>query len=328
MSNRVLLLGCGQVGSRHLQAVASLPQVQEVEVVDPRPEALQMGRERLAEVAPRPSSMRFRWLSSLEEVSKGGDLCIVATHAQGRCERVKEVARELGYRLFLLEKLVAQSVPEMEDLMEFSKTRGLGVWVNCKSRAYSVHQRLKNLLDPADPLLFEVVGGNHGLANNGVHMADLFAFYDGSGRIEGAGSHIDPILHSSKRSSHLFDLSGTLHGITARGSRFILTYTNDHYGPELITVTTRRRRFVIDHMSRWAMESDESAGGQWRPVPFEGGLRVSELTREFVADLLSRRRCALPTLEGSLVAHRFILSELQPHFRRLLRREVELCPVT
>ena len=43
---RVLIVGCGEIGSRHLQAVASLPQVSEIEVVDPRPEALELGRER------------------------------------------------------------------------------------------------------------------------------------------------------------------------------------------------------------------------------------------------------------------------------------------
>ena len=41
-NKRILIVGCGQLGGRHLQAVASLPSVREIDVVDPRPEGLEM----------------------------------------------------------------------------------------------------------------------------------------------------------------------------------------------------------------------------------------------------------------------------------------------
>jgi len=325
---RVLIVGCGQLGSRHLQAVASLPQVSEVEVVDPQPEALALGRERVSEVPGRFSSQTVRWLSSLEEASRGGDLCIVATQAKGRCDRVREVAERLGYRFFLLEKLVAQSVQEAEDLIRFARDWKLSAWVNLKSRAYPFHQRAKQLLDPSDPILFSVVGGNHGLANNGIHAADLFAFYDGTDRIESAGSWVEPALHPSKRGKELFDLSGMLHGVTPKGSRLILSYAGDHHQSEQISISTRRYRCIVDHLQRWAVESGEETGWAWRPVPFEGDLTVSNVTKGFAASLLEKGHCPLPTLEESFVSHRFILGELQLHFSRLMERELDSCPVT
>ena len=325
---RILIIGCGQLGSRHLQAVASLPQVREVEVVDPRPEALELGRKRLSEIPGPPSAACFRWLSSLEQASREGNLCIVATQAGGRCERVKEAARTLGYRAFLLEKLVGQSIQEVEDLAGFVKERGLAAWVNLKTRCYPIHQEIKKKLDRSEPVLFSVTGGNHGLANNGIHAADLFLFYDGADRLEEAGSWIDPVLHPSKRGDGLFDLSGTLIGTTEKGGRFTLTYAPDHELSEQIVIATRRFRCVVDHLQRWAMESSEGSGWAWKPVPFAGDLTVSRMTKGFVSEILEKGRCGLPTLEESLAAHRFILGILRPHFARLLEREVELCPVT
>ena len=316
----MLLIGCGELGSRHLQAVASLPQVGEIEVVDPRPEALALGAERLAELAVRQPSRRVRWLTSLEDATPQGALCIMATRAQGRCQLVRDVLEQLGYAAFLLEKVVAQSIREAEELLEFSRAQALSIWVNCKMRAYPFHQRVKRLLDPAEPIVMTVVGGNHGLATNGIHLADLFAFYDGSDRIERAGSRIDPMVHRTKRG--LFDLSGALYGYTEKGSAFMLSCAADHQAPECIALTTRRYRCVVDHVQRWA------AGWAWRPVPSEGNLLVSEMTKQFARDILLSEVCALPTLEQSLVSHRFILGELQPHFSRLLERELELCPVT
>ena len=46
----LLLIGCGELGSRHLQALASLPSdIQsniQIEVLDSRPEALDIGRQK------------------------------------------------------------------------------------------------------------------------------------------------------------------------------------------------------------------------------------------------------------------------------------------
>lgn len=324
---RVLLVGCGELGSRHLQAVAAMPRVAAIDVVDPRPESLDLGRARLDEVPDRKRGVEIRWHASLDDASPG-DLCIVATQAEGRCRLVREVADRLGYRKFLLEKVVSQSIAEMEELIAYARAGGVSAWVNCKCRAYPFHQRVKRLLDPRDPIVLSVMGGNHGLANNGVHAADLFAFYDGAEAIACTGAVIDPVLHSSKRGRDVFDLSGTLIGSTAKGSRFTLTYTGDPSGIELFSLMTPRYRFVVDHIQRWAVESDAASGWSWRAVPFTGELLVSQMTRRFALQMLSSQPCELPTLEESLVAHRFILDALQPHFRHLLEQDVELCPVT
>ena len=327
-SRRALIVGCGQLGSRHLQALASLPILDEIEVVDPRPEALALGQRRLEELSDRQPGIRLRWLSSLDDATREGALCVVATQAKPRCQIVQYVARQLGYSAFLLEKVVGQSVQEIEELAGFARGRGVSAWVNCKTRAYPIHQRAKARLDPREPILLSATGGNHGLANNGIHAADLFAFYDETERIALAGSSIDAILHPSKRGADVFDLSGALCGQTAKGSRFVLTYAAGHLLSEQIVLTSRGYRLMVDHLQRWAVESSEATGWAWRPVSFEGDLTVSCMTRAFASGILTHGDCALPTLDESLVAHRFILGSLAPHFSRMLDQAVDACPVT
>ncbi len=302
--------------------------VREIEVVDPRPEALALGRERLAEVGVERGDLTVRWLTELDQASPGGALCILATRADVRPALVRRAAGELGYEAFLLEKLVAQSAGEVEALLAFARARVMRVWVNCKTRAYPIHQHVRSRLVPGEPIVFSATGGNHGLATNGVHTVDLFVFYDGSDRLDSAGSAIDPVLHPSKRGPDLFDLSGTLHATTPRRSHFTLSYAGTHDGSETLVIAGPRYRAIVDHLARWAMESDAAGGWAWTPVPFEGDLRVSAMTGAFVEDILRTGRCALPTLEESYPAHRFVLDELRPHFNRLLGREAERCPVT
>ncbi len=325
---RLLFVGCGQLGSRHLQAAASLPAVGEVEVVDPVPAALVMGQQRWEQVADRRRDLPVRWMGTLSEASHGGGLCVVATQAAGRAALITEIVETLGYRAFLLEKVVTQSVAEYDILLRLAETHGLSIWVNCKTRVYPFHKRVKSLLDPAEPVVVTDVGGNHGLGNNGVHTADLFVFYDGGDRIDPVGSSIDQVLHPSKRGATVFDLSGTMHGATPKGSQLTITFQGSHVAAPVTTIATSTYRCIVDQMNRWAWESDAATGWVWRPTPFEGDLTVSNMSRAFIESILATGTCELPTLADCAPAHKFVLNTLLPHFRRLQSSDLDVCPIT
>lgn len=305
----------------------ALPEVGEVEVVDPSPESLQLGRQRVDEVSDRQPGITLRWLSSLDEASRSGDLCIVATHADVRCQIVREVTEKLGYDRYLIEKLVAQTVSDYERLTTFADARGLSIWVDCKNRTHSSHQRVKEQLVAGEPIVFIVSGGNHGLANVGVHAADLFIFYDDAERIYPAGARIDERVHPSKRASDVLDLSGTLLGYSDKGSHFVLSFSGDGDSPVQFSIVSPTYRALVDDITKGFYESKADNNWKWEPVPFEANLHTSYMTRAFAADILSEGRCQLPTLKDCFPAHEFILSALYPHFNRLLEKSDDRCPV-
>lgn len=125
---KIVVVGCGQLGSRHLQAVVTLPHITSIDVVDPRPESLIMGQERVHQVTDKQSQIRYRWLSGMAEASTNADLCIIATQAEGRLALVEQ-AVELGYRRFLLEKVISQSVTEYLKLLTLAEARQLSIWL-------------------------------------------------------------------------------------------------------------------------------------------------------------------------------------------------------
>ncbi|MBI4370280.1 MAG: Gfo/Idh/MocA family oxidoreductase [Elusimicrobia bacterium] len=322
---RVLLIGCGQLGSRHLQAAASLPGIDEIELVDPRQPAIDQALSHLKEL-PSPIKAKVKSFTSLDQATPGGDLCIVATLADHRPQAIRQAADDLGYRSFLAEKLLAQSVSEYEALLVYSRARQLSIWVDLNYRAYEFYRKLKQTL-AGEPFIFTATAGAQGLANNGIHSADLFLFLDGSDDIGPVGSFVYPGLLSSKRGSHIFDLSGTLHGATPRGSQFILSYFKEGNASEHVNIVSSRYRAIVDPTLAWAYESDSASGWQWRSVPFAENIFISHMSRGFVTDILQRGQCYLPTIEQAWPSHRFILGELTPHFQKLLKVEAEKCPV-
>ncbi len=328
MSKRVLVIGCGQLGSRHLQAVASLKEAAQVFVVDPNPAALQLAQARLAEIKDLDPAIDFHWQTQWDPSLAQGDLCIVATQAQGRPDLIKEIVRQLSYRTFLIEKIVAQSVVEYRDLMDFCSLEGVRVWVNCKARAYKIHQYIKSFISPEDPVTFSAVGGNFGLATNGIHLADLFAFYDGATSIHCCVLQPDTKLMPSKRGGMVHDLCGTIMGFSDKGSLLSLSFCPDHDAPDILTIVTPRSRFMVDHVQKFAYESHEKENWVWKPVGINEDWRVSFMSQKFAQDILNFSRCDLPTLEECFAAHEFILSALLPAFNRLLKVERNFCPVT
>ena len=81
---KVLLIGCGELGSRHLQALASLPSNIQIEVLDSRPEALDIGRQRVEELSSAIPVSEIDWITSMSEASKDGAMCVIATQANDR----------------------------------------------------------------------------------------------------------------------------------------------------------------------------------------------------------------------------------------------------
>ncbi len=328
MSKRILLVGCGQLGSRHLQALVALKDVAEIFVLDPNPASLELGQFRVREVADANPNIRLSWFDDMSKIPVGGDLCLMATQAQGRGPLFKKIAQDLCYRIFMIEKIVTPSLGEYQDLVRFSEQHGIRAWVNCQTRTFSVDQYIKRLIRPEDPVILSDVGGNHGLATYGVHVADLFLHFDGSSEIKLARAQIEPALHPSKRGKDLFDLSGIITGYTEKGSHLLMSFSGAHKTPDIMNVITPRGRFMVDHIHENAYQSLEEAGWKWQQIPIDGNWVVSRTTREIATDILFKGMCALPTLKECYPAHDFILSTLKPHFEKLMGKQLNSCPVT
>tara|TARA_Y100000588_G_C14253964_1_gene924634 strand:- start:944 stop:1648 length:705 start_codon:yes stop_codon:yes gene_type:complete len=234
----------------------------------------------------------------------------------------------LGYTSFLLEKIADQSMSVIDNAVSYCQTHGISAWVNFQTRVVPTYRRVKEKLSGGDPIYFCGMGGFQYLATNAIHTADLFAFYDECTSIDQTTAKIDQIIHPSKRGSDIFDLTGTLQGYTTRGSSLTLSYGQGDQAWEHFSISSKNYRCVVDTLEGWMMEADATSDWHWRPVAFEGSLLVSETTKDIANDIMTCGSCQLPTLEESLVSHRFILDGLLPHFKKLTGQLSDSCPVT
>ena len=125
---RILLVGAGQIGSRHLQALASVDSVTEVVAVDPSDSSLHRAKSLWLET--KGSSYKtLSLVSSLDQLSGTFDLCILATNSSHRFELLKSVIR-LGIKYILAEKVLFQSLHQLSKSLELCNSWSVKFYPN------------------------------------------------------------------------------------------------------------------------------------------------------------------------------------------------------
>jgi len=325
MFKKVVLVGCGEIGSRHLQALACLDQISQIDVVDINPSSLALGKKRLKGLQGVNDKIGIQWHASLDDILFEPDLCVIATSAHGRVDLARSLI-ERGCKRFILEKIVTQSMKDYDELLRLCEKAGVKAWVNMPTRAFQVHKYIKSRLSSEEPITLIQAGDNWGLVCNGIHYIDLFVYYDGSSVLEPEAFLIDPLLHNSKRGEAYKDLSGIVCGRSDKGSRVIISYAKEHKNADVASIFSAKSRFIVDSINGWAQE--DPGDGKWRRIDIQENIYVSHTTKRFAQDILDKDDCELPSLKESRIAHAFLLDNLQVHFNRLAGQQLNYCPAT
>lgn len=319
---KILLVGCGELGSRFLQSLLVLKNIKQIDIVEPNENAKRIALMRISDYQ---NIVNIKWYNSIDDDITNGDLALITTHADVRYELFKKVIK-LGYKRIILEKIVTQSLENYQEMLDLTKSNNAKVWVNCKTRAYPIWQYIRSKISINDKILFNSIGGNHGLCTNGLHTMDLFVFITSSIELTCFSEKIDNELFKTKRDK--YDLSGEVTYSNCSNSFLKLQYDKSHFAMPLEIITTKDYRWIINNATREAFESSSKTNNFFIKIPFEGEVMVSEMTKDFVTDIFNTNNCKLPSLEECFISHKILFQTYLPIFNKNLNKFNNLCPIT
>jgi predicted dehydrogenase len=323
---KILIAGCGELGSRFLQAAVTLKEISEIDIVEPGEKARETAAKRMNEMGRDMLTLTVNWFSDLDEVTSSGDMVVIATQADVRLAVFEKILAK-GYRNFLVEKIVTQSEKDYTRMMQLADQHKANVWVNCKTRNYPIWEYIKTKIDPADKLVYHSIGGNHGICTNGLHTTDLFVFLTNAEKLNIVAERFDKKLTLTKRGK--YDVSGQLQFENpANKSTLLLDYEATHTQMPMEILMTDKYRWVVDNSTRQGFESSVAGDVKLTPIPFEGDVSVSVMSIGFIADILKNNTCELPTLAECFAAHKAIFNATLPLFNELLGKNDDNCPIT
>lgn len=323
-----LLVGAGQLGSRHLQALA-LADFSDIciQVVEPSAQARKVAQERWEQVAKSENIKSIEFLADMSKVNSSIDFCIIATNANCRLQVLKDLFTSTSVRQLVLEKVLFQSVAQLQEASRLLASLETKAWVNCPRRMFPIYQELQKRLANEQTLNLQVRGSNWGLACNAIHFIDLWAMLGGDQNyaLDTDGLDVTPV--ESKRPGYK-EVSGTLTG-TSGDSGFTLTSTVGSE-TEPLSIRIETENFIVnvnESVGQCKIQTKETAEEEILAFVV---LYQSQLSHEIGRQLFSSvsGHCTLTSFNESASLHEPFLSGLLDYFNKQDGHTHTLCPIT
>lgn len=308
---QIALVGAGQLGSRHLQALALLDRRAIITLVDPSAASLATAKERFGQFAQQQVEARFT--QRFEDLPEVLDAAVVATGADVRRNAIERLLARSRVGVALLEKVLFQRIEDYGAIGKLLEKSGTRAWVNCAQRLWPFFRDLRPRTLGRSNVHISATGAQWGLGCNAIHNLDLLRFLTGSAdcRVE---SGLDAGSVPSKRAGFI-EFTGTLYAFGERGNRVVQTSYRDGDAPFAFEVQGEDFHAlwrVVDGAMRMA---DAAGGWKWREMESRAPLQ-SQLTHLVLAEMLDHGRSVLPTYAESAALHLSMLGVFLHHLGR------------
>jgi hypothetical protein len=318
IKNNISIIGAGQLGSRYLQGLAASKLNIDIWVVDSSNESLARANARWVEANGVESGHTCRFVSSIRELPESLDLAIVATAADVRAEVVELVAAHCRVRYWVLEKVLAQSLADLDRLTQATKFAE-GVWVNMPIRTMDWHKQIGKALDVGRVFEISVRGGDWGLACSTLHYLDLVAFWTRRSLISIDTDGLDRRWHLSKRHGY-FEIYGELKAKFSDGLTVLFESLNN---------SDRRIIEIKSTSGDWLINEVEGMAIGPNGIRLNGRVNLqSEMTAMLVESILELINCELIALPDAVELHRLFLSSLLSHWNQVGNCSDTKLPIT
>lgn len=321
---QISIIGAGQLGSRHLQALASLKQQVSIQVVDPSADSLQLAKSRFGEVNANFTG-KISYHASISELEKNLDVVIIATNSKMRRAVIEELLEHAAVKNLVLEKFLFVNAKDYSIVGKLLAEKKIKAWVNCPRRMMDFYRDLQKQI--SGNVHFSITGNAWGIGCNGIHLFDLFAFLTQSVNYTLTHDLLDEQLSESRRPGYIeFTGTVTAHG---NGNSFRMTSFSEKPSGTIIHIDTPTARYSIEESDKakvWISKMENN--WQWEESSFVMPYQ-SQLTNVLVEEILETGNCKLTSYEESAALHLLILNNFLSFLRKIKNNNsIDECLIT
>lgn len=304
----VAIIGAGQLGSRHLQAMKTASSSLNIWVMDNHEESLKVAKQRYEEI-PMIGEKSIEYVGSIDLLPQQLDLVIIATGSKPRASIVKKLLECSKVKYLVLEKVLFPQISDYEEIENLLKKNQVLTWVNCPRRMFGMYQEIKKHIDHTVPIEMSYEGENWGLCCNAIHMIDLFMYFTGETQYTLDLSSLTDSIEESKREGYV-EMTGTINIKTPHGNTLRLTSMNGFKGaPGLVIKNKDNKIFVDEAKGEWNINEEQHL----YCLPYQ-----SQLTGIVTDEILKTGGCMLTPFELSSLYHQPIIRSLLEKYNKLI----------
>lgn len=303
---KILIIGAGQLGSRHLQSLNLLNQELDITVIDPNIASLETAKARF-EATINNAKHKINYTQNLTD-AQPIDIAIVASTAQNRRTIIENLLNQTTVNHLVLEKLLFTQEQDYYDIEQLLAKNQTKTWVNCTMRMMPFYQSLHTAFNN-EAVQYHVSGSQYGLITNAIHYLDHLSYITGDTEFELDTNSLDKQIIESKRAGY-YEVTGTLIARFANGSLAFLNCDKQGIAPIQIEIYNHKNRVISREWEQKAWQTSMENDWKWEevnaPIPFQ-----STLTAELVNSLLETDCCSLTDYSTAMKIHLQLLKPLK-----------------
>jgi len=319
-----LIIGAGQLGSRHLQGLLKYSESQDIYVLDPSLESLKLAEGRSLEIENNHQVIfTQKWM----DLPSTFDLAIVATNSDVREEVVKYLITNYTVKNLILEKVLFQEIGAYERIGEILKHYKVPTWVNHPRRMFDSYKWVKSFFRTSERKIIQITGGNWGLGCNALHFLDLIVYLTDNELVKINADLLNNSIIESKRKGFI-EFTGSITGMLNDGSSFKITSLEGDSSAVTITIFDSSTRLIVQETGTPQMLIlKKSNAFDLELLPFKMEYQ-SSLTTKLAEDIFRKKECDLPTYDLSARAHILFIREILRKYNEIIGLNQVKLPVT
>lgn len=317
MNPTILIVGCGNIGRRHIEALAAAARPVRVIGIEPGE-----GARAQAEELITPFANGSKVLADMDGVPETVDLAIIATSAAHRRSAFEAMLSRCTPNAVIFEKVLFTTRADLDAVGKLLTARAIPAFVNCGRRGFPAYDRLRGLLSTQRGLSMEVKGAGWNLGSNAIHFIDLAEHVLGDRTIALDETGLDPKPEPA-RIAGCVDLFGTLRGTLAGGGTIAISQDRAPGSPVSVTFFGGGESWCIEESAKRL--THRNAAGEERVEAFET-LFVSGMPYLYT-DILDGKGCRLTPYEQSAAQHALFLDAFRRRLGLSTAEDVP-CPIS
>ncbi len=319
----VVLIGAGNIGSRHLQGLAKVKFPLNITVIDPFEQSLKVAEERFNQIKPTAKhSINFNL--DIKNVPDQTDLAIIATSSNIRRSVTEELIKNSKVKNIILEKLLFQKKSDFQFIEKLLHKNKIKTWVNCSMRVTPFYQNLKPIFKNKR-IVYLLTGTKFGIATQAIHFIDHMAYLLNDYNFEIDTSDLDKKILDSKRQGFK-ELTGTMNIKFKNGSTGVFSDFQSGDAPIIAQIISDETIATANETTR---EVFISKSPDWNMQPSKDPLLFqSDMTNSVTEEILKTGKCNLPTYSESAQVHLKLLEELLKFLNSNSEKKYDYYPFT
>ena len=322
----LLLVGAGQVGSRHLQSCLKFHEKLEIYVVDSSKESLAMSRSRASEIDSLIKH-EVHYLTELDSVNElKFDFLIIATGAGPRLSILNNVLEKFTIKSAILEKVLFQKTDDYLSAGRIINEKKVNSFVNCPRRVHPFYKKIKEKYITKElGVVLNCRGGEWvGLGCNSIHYLDLLNFLTDENVIEIDVGFLDKEIKNSKREGNV-EFTGIIKGTFSSGSKISIESIAGSNLNSTLEILSNDFTILIDELTGGFKIYKEEILIEDSSFDI---LYQSDLTHLMLEQIEKTGSCELIDFHDSVNLHQEFISKLLEHYNKISGNSTKTLPIT